>query len=41
MAEEVKIKIGSAVPLEEELAMTIKGRDFIPGLPRSVEDLDQ
>src|SRR3989338_4158232 len=36
-AEEVKIKIGSAIPLEEELVMTIKGRDFITGLPRSIE----
>ncbi len=34
-AEEVKIKIGAAVPLEEELSVTIKGRDFIQGLPRS------
>jgi len=36
-AEEIKIKVGSAIPLEEELAITIKGRDFILGLPRSVE----
>ncbi|MEX0919019.1 MAG: rod shape-determining protein [Candidatus Paceibacterota bacterium] len=36
-AEEVKIKIGSAIPLEEELAFTIKGRDFMSGLPRSAE----
>lgn len=36
-AEEVKIKIGSAIPLEEELVMNIKGRDFITGLPRSIE----
>mgnify|MGYP001575507216 FL=1 len=36
-AEDVKIRIGSAVPLEEELSMQIKGRDFIAGLPRSVE----
>lgn len=36
-SEEIKIKIGSAVPLEEELQMTIKGRDFISGLPRSAE----
>lgn len=36
-AEDIKIKIGSAIPLDEELAMTIKGRDFITGLPRSVE----
>lgn len=37
MAEDIKIKIGSALPLEEELSMQIKGRDFISGLPRSVE----
>lgn len=36
-AENIKIKIGSAVPLEEELSMTIKGRDFISGLPRSTQ----
>ena len=36
-AEDIKIKVGSAVPLEEELTMTIKGRDFISGLPRSTE----
>ncbi len=36
-AEEVKIQIGSALPLEEELVMEIKGRDFISGLPRTTE----
>jgi rod shape-determining protein MreB len=36
-AEDIKIKIGSAVPLEEELTLVIKGRDFIAGLPRSVQ----
>lgn len=36
-AEEIKIKIGAAVPLNEELTMTVKGRDFISGLPRTVE----
>ena len=36
-AEEIKINIGSAIPLEEELAMSIKGRDFLTGLPRSLE----
>lgn len=36
-AEEVKIKIGSALPLEEELAMDIKGRDLLSGLPRVTE----
>lgn len=36
-AEMVKITIGSAVPVEEELSMQVRGRDFITGLPRSVE----
>ncbi len=36
-AEDIKIQIGSAVPLEEELSMMVKGRDFISGMPRSVE----
>ncbi len=36
-AEDIKINIGSAVPLEEELTMAVKGRDCISGLPRSVE----
>lgn len=37
MAEEIKIRIGSAVPVEEELTMTVKGRDYVTGLPRSIE----
>ncbi|RJQ37413.1 rod shape-determining protein [Candidatus Parcubacteria bacterium] len=36
-AEEIKIRIGSAVPLAEELAMDIKGRDLLTGLPRTIE----
>ncbi len=36
-AEEVKIEIGSALPLEEELIMTVKGRDVVTGLPRTTE----
>ncbi len=36
-AEEVKIAIGSAIPIEEELSYIIKGRDFMTGLPRSAE----
>jgi rod shape-determining protein MreB len=35
-AEQVKIEIGSAFPLDEELTMEVKGRDLISGLPRSV-----
>ncbi|NCU28090.1 MAG: rod shape-determining protein [Candidatus Moranbacteria bacterium] len=34
-AEIIKIKIGSAVPVEEELSITVKGRDYIQGLPRT------
>ncbi|MDQ5901486.1 MAG: rod shape-determining protein MreB [Patescibacteria group bacterium] len=34
-AEQVKIKIGSAIPMEEPLVATIKGRDFVQGLPRT------
>ncbi len=37
MSEDIKIKIGSAVPIEDELSMMVKGRDTITGLPRSVE----
>jgi rod shape-determining protein MreB len=36
-AEEVKITIGSALPLEEELTMEIKGRDHLTRLPRTTE----
>ena len=35
-AEEVKIRIGSAVPLEEDIVMDVKGRDLLTGLPRTV-----
>ncbi len=34
-AEDVKVNIGSAFPLEEELEMEVRGRDLISGLPRS------
>jgi len=33
-AEEIKIRIGSAFPLEEELSMEVRGRDLIAGLPK-------
>lgn len=36
-AEDIKIQVVSAIPLEEDLTMTIKGRDFVSGLPRAVE----
>ncbi len=37
MAEQIKIAVGSAVPVEEELKCTIKGRDYVSGLPKSAE----
>src|SRR3989338_6034328 len=37
MAEEIKIQIGSAVPLEQELVIVVKGRDHLTGLPRSAD----
>ena len=36
-AENIKITIGSAVPLEEDLTVVVKGRDYVTGLPRSTE----
>ena len=36
-AEEIKITIGSAYPLEQEEKMEIRGRDLISGLPKTVE----
>jgi rod shape-determining protein MreB len=36
-AEEIKIKVGSAIPVVDELSMMVKGRDMMTGLPRSVE----
>ncbi len=35
-AEEIKIKIGSAVDLEDRLEMNVQGRDQVAGLPRTV-----
>lgn len=36
-AEDIKINIGSALPVEEELSMEVKGRDLMTGLPRTIE----
>lgn len=36
-AEDIKITIGSAMPLDEELVTAVKGRDFVLGLPRTIE----
>ncbi|RKX19252.1 MAG: rod shape-determining protein [Candidatus Zixiibacteriota bacterium] len=36
-AEEIKIKIGSAFPLEKELSMEVKGRDLVAGVPKNLK----
>lgn len=36
-AEEIKIKIGSAFPLEKELSMDVKGRDLVAGVPKNLK----
>ena len=35
-AEDIKIQIGAAYPLDEELTLEVQGRDQVNGLPRSV-----
>jgi len=36
-AEEVKIKIGSVYPIEEETSIEVKGRDQVTGLPKTIK----
>ena len=40
-SEEIKIKIGSAYPLDEELSMEVKGRDSVAGLPKTIHVTSQ
>jgi rod shape-determining protein MreB len=40
-AEEIKITVGSAHPLEEELTMEVKGRDSVAGLPKTIHITSQ
>ncbi len=35
-AEEIKIQIGSALPLEDPLTLEVRGRDQVAGLPRTI-----
>ncbi|MDG2169030.1 MAG: rod shape-determining protein [Opitutales bacterium] len=35
-AEEIKVKVGSAAPLDEELSLEVKGRDSVAGLPKTL-----
>jgi rod shape-determining protein MreB len=36
-AEDIKIHIGSAMPMDEELIMDVRGNDLMGGLPRTIE----
>ncbi|MBI2409738.1 rod shape-determining protein [Candidatus Kaiserbacteria bacterium] len=36
-AEELKIKVGAAVSMNEEISMAVKGRDMVSGLPRTID----
>jgi rod shape-determining protein MreB len=36
-AEEIKIQIGSALPLSDELVMEVRGRDQVAGLPKTIQ----
>jgi rod shape-determining protein MreB len=40
-AEQIKIQIGSAYPLEQRLTMEIKGRDLMEGVPKSITISDE
>jgi rod shape-determining protein MreB len=40
-AEQIKIQIGSAYPLDQPLTMEIKGRDLMEGVPKSVTISDE
>jgi rod shape-determining protein MreB len=36
-AELIKCQVGSAMPLEEELMVEVKGRDLVAGIPKTIE----
>ncbi len=40
-AEEIKLRIGSAYALDEELSMEVKGRDSVAGLPKTLHVTSQ
>jgi rod shape-determining protein MreB len=40
-AEEIKCRVGSAYPLDEELTMEVKGRDSVAGLPKTIHITSQ
>jgi len=40
-AEEVKINIGSAYPMEKRMTMEVKGRDLVAGIPKTLVVSDE
>jgi rod shape-determining protein MreB len=36
-SEQIKIKIGSAFPMEQEVEIEIRGRDLIKGIPKTIK----
>ena len=40
-AEQVKISIGSAFPLEQPLSMEVSGKDLVEGIPRTIQLNDE
>lgn len=40
-AEEIKITVGSAYPMEEEMSMEVRGRDSVAGLPKTIQITSQ
>lgn len=40
-AEEIKVKVGSAYPLKENLEIAMRGRDLVTGLPKTVVVTDE
>lgn len=36
-SEQIKIEVGSAIYLKEKLAMSVRGRDMVSGLPRTIQ----
>ncbi len=40
-AEEIKLRLGSAYPLDDELTMEVKGRDSVAGLPKTIHITSQ
>ena len=40
-AEEIKLRVGSAYPIDEEITMEVKGRDSVAGLPKTIHITSQ